>query len=46
VGEEDEFAHEDGEGGFFGFTGGEEAVIERFENGVVAGGDEGGHVKS
>ena len=25
VGEENEFAHEDGEGEFFGFTGGEEA---------------------
>jgi len=29
IGEEDEFAHEGGEGEFFGFTGSEEAVIEK-----------------
>ena len=46
IGEEDEFAHEDSEGEFFGFSGKEEALVEDFEDGVITGGDEGGHVKS
>jgi len=36
VGEDDQFAHKDGEGEFFGFAVGEEAQAERFENWVVA----------
>jgi len=44
VGEEDEFSHEASEGEFLRFAGSEEALIEAFENGIVAGGDEGGHV--
>jgi thiol-disulfide isomerase/thioredoxin len=36
VHEDDEFAHEDGEGEFFGFAIGEEAQVAGFENWVVA----------
>ena len=36
VHEDDEFAHEDGAGEFFGFAVGEEAQVEGFENWVVA----------
>ena len=36
VSEDDQFAHEDGEGEFFGFAVGEEAQVEGFENWVVA----------
>src|ERR1035437_703026 len=36
VGEDDQFAHEEGEGEFFGFAVGEEAQVEGFENWVVA----------
>lgn len=38
-------SHEDGEGKFFGFARGEEAEIEGFEDWVVAGGNQGGHVE-
>ena len=46
VSEDDKFAHEGGEGEFFGFAVGEEAKVEGFENRVVARGDQGGHVKN
>jgi|ERR1035437_5698586 hypothetical protein len=36
VSEDDQFAHEDGEGEFFGFAIGEEAQVAGFENWVVA----------
>jgi hypothetical protein len=36
VSEDDQFAHEDGEGEFFGFAVGQEAQVEGFENWVVA----------
>jgi hypothetical protein len=36
VSEDDQFAHEDGAGEFFGFAVGEEAQVEGFENWVVA----------
>ena len=45
VGEEDELSHEGGESEFFSFASSEEAEVERFEDRVVAGGDERGHVK-
>ena len=45
VGEDDEFSHEGGESEFFSFAPSEETEVERFEDRVVAGGDEGGHVK-
>jgi len=41
----DEFAHEGGKGGCFGFAGCAEAFIERFEDGVAAGGDGGGRAQ-
>ena len=34
VGENDEFSHEGGEGEFFGFAGGEEALVEDFEGAI------------
>jgi hypothetical protein len=37
VGKDDEFAHEDSEGKFFGFAISEEAQIEGFENWIVKG---------
>lgn len=36
VGEDDEFAHEDGEGEFLGLTVGEESLIEGLQDGVKA----------
>jgi hypothetical protein len=33
VGEDDELAHEHGEGEFFGFAGGEQAEVKGFEDG-------------
>ncbi len=45
VSEEDELPHEHGKGEFFGFAGSDEAEVEGFEDGVVAGGNQRGHVK-
>src|SRR3984885_2658371 len=38
-----EFSGGGGEGDFGGFTLGAQALVERFQDGVVLGGDEGGH---
>jgi hypothetical protein len=45
VHEDDEFAHDGGEGEFGGFVVGAEALIEGFEDGVVESGGEGGHIE-
>jgi hypothetical protein len=45
IGEDDELSHEGGEGEFFRFATSDETEVERSEDRVVAGGDEGGHVK-
>jgi hypothetical protein len=45
VGEDDELSHEGGESEFFGFAAIEETEVEGSEDGVMAGGDEGGHVE-
>ena len=42
----DEFAHEGGESEFGRFAGGDEFLIEGFQDGVVPAGDHGGHVES
>ena len=45
VGEEYEFAHEYGECEFLGFADCQETLVERFEDWVVTGGHERGHVE-
>ena len=45
ISQDDEFSHEDGEGEFFGLTGGDESLVEMLENGVMSGGYESGHVE-
>jgi hypothetical protein len=44
IGEDDELSHDGGESEFFGFATSEETEVERSEDRVVPGGDEGGHV--
>ena len=46
VGEDNELSHKSGESEFFGFAASEETTVEGPEDRVVAGGDEGGHVKN
>ena len=45
VKEDDEFAHDGDEGEFLGFAVGHETVVNRFEDRVVTGGHERGHVE-
>lgn len=43
--EDDELPHDGGEGDFLGLTGGDEALIKLFKDGVEARGDSRGHVE-
>ncbi len=45
VGENDELAHDRGEGDLWLFTGGDETAVEQFERWVEAGRGDGGHVQ-
>jgi hypothetical protein len=45
VGENDELAHDRGEGGLWLFAGGDETAVEQFERWVEAGRGDGGHVQ-
>jgi hypothetical protein len=45
VEEDDEFAHDGGDGDLEGFALGDEALKEGFEDGVEANGTKGGHVE-
>jgi hypothetical protein len=45
VGEDDELSHEGGEGEFLSFAAIKETEVERFQDRIVAGGDERGHVE-
>jgi len=46
IGENDQFSHKSSEGNFGGFTAGAEVLIKSFQNRVVTGGGNGGHVES
>lgn len=43
---EEEFSHDGGESEFGRFAGGAEATVKRGEDGIVPGGDQGGHVEA
>ena len=45
VHEDDEFAHDGGEGNFGGFAGGAQPLVKLFELAIGMGGDECGHVE-